>query len=115
MTAFRLISLPLHGAFELLVGLALMAAPFLLGLSPAGTVVGVAIGAIVAGLALRAAGDPDLDVSAHYAADQGLVLGLVAAAIVLAVAGDGLAALLFVAGAAASLALNLVTRYSAAR
>jgi hypothetical protein len=115
MTAFRLISLPLHGALELLVGLALMAAPFALGLSLAATVIGVTVGAIVVGLALRAAGDPDLDVSAHYAFDQGLVVGLVAAALTLAIAGDGLAALLFVAGAIASLALNLTTRYSAAR
>ncbi len=50
MTAFRLVPLHLHGALELLVGLALMAAPFALGLSSAAVVAGLAAGAVVAGL-----------------------------------------------------------------
>ena len=35
MTAFRLISLPAHGALEMLAGLFTMVAPFLFGFTPA--------------------------------------------------------------------------------
>src|SRR5438128_4013337 len=55
MTAFRLMSLPAHGAMELLVGLGLMASPFVLGFSAGATLVTVVVGALVAGLALGAA------------------------------------------------------------
>jgi hypothetical protein len=117
MTAFRLISLPVHGALELFVGLGLMVAPFVLGFDTAGMVTGVAVGALVVGLALGAAGafDGTVDVSAHYAFDLGLVLGLFGAGLVLALAGDPIAGVTFIAAAALSLALNTTTRYSARR
>lgn len=118
MTAFRLISLPLHGALELLVGLALMAAPFLLGFETAGMVSGVAIGALVVGLAFGAANattDGRFDVAAHFAFDLGLVAGLLGAGLALALGGDPVAGITFIAAATASLALNATTRYSARR
>ena len=117
MTAFRLISLPLHGALELLVGLALMAAPFVLGFETAGMVSGVAVGALVVGLALGAANATDdrFDVSAHFAFDLGLVAGLFGAGLALALGGDPAAGITFIAAATASLALNATTRYSARR
>jgi len=113
MTALRLVPLPVHSALELLVGLALMAAPFALGLSAAAIVVGVVIGALVAGTALQAldADGRPLPVSAHYAADYGLTIGLGGAAAVLG-SVDAPAAVLFGVAALAQLALTLVTRYS---
>jgi hypothetical protein len=117
MTAFRLISLPLHGAIELLVGLGLMAAPFLLGFDTAGMVSGVAVGALVTGMAIGAAGagDGPFDVTAHFAYDLGLVAGLFGAGLALALGGDPVAGVTFIAAAIASLALNATTRYSAPR
>jgi hypothetical protein len=115
MTAFRLVPLHLHGALELLVGLALMVVPFALGLSSAALVAGLLVGVIVAGLAVRAAIGDDFDVAAHYAYDIALVIGLLAGAIALAAVGDGPAAVLFAGAAILALALNVTTRYSAAR
>ena len=113
MTALRLIPLPIHAALEMTAGLALMAAPFALGLSPAGMVAAVVLGALVVGLALQSvdAGSRPLPVAAHYAADYGLALGLGAAAVLLATTDDA-AALVFGAAALVQLTLNLVTRYS---
>jgi hypothetical protein len=117
MTVFRLISLPLHGALELAIGLATMVAPFLLGFEPAGTVVAVVVGALVVGMALSAAvaESGTVDIAAHYAYDLGLALGLMGAGAVLAASGDTPAAVWFLSAAAAQLALNLTTRYSARR
>jgi len=115
MTAFRLMSLPSHGAMELLIGLGLMAAPFVLGFGAAGTLVAVVVGTLVVGLALSAAvaDTGAVDVAAHYAYDIGVVVGLLGAGVVVAAAGDGLAATTFLAAAAAQMGLNVTTRYSA--
>jgi len=115
MTALRLISLPTHAVLELLGGLALMVAPFLLGFSPAGLVAAVAIGALLVGLALSTA-DQDsrnLRIAAHFAFDRGIAVGLLGAAVVLGLAGDVAAAAVFAAASFAQAALNLTTRYSA--
>ena len=114
MTALRLIPLPIHAALELAAGIVLMTAPFALGLSPAALVTGVVLGALLAGLALQSVDTPNgrpVAVSAHYAADLGLALGLAGAAAILATE-DGTAALLFGGAALTQLALNLSTRYS---
>jgi len=115
MTAFRLISLPAHGALELMLGLALMAAPFVLGFSMAAVVVAVAVGAVVAGLALSAAvaDTGAIDIAAHYTYDLALAVGALGAGIVFALAGDGPAAGSLLAVGVALLGLNLTTRYSA--
>src|SRR3954467_9010932 len=117
MTAFRLISLPLHGALELAIGLATMVAPFLLGFGAAGTVIAIVVGALVVGLALGAAvaETGTIDIAAHYAYDVGLALGLLGAGVLLATSGDTPAALWFLSASAAQLALNLTTRYSVRR
>ncbi len=114
MTVLRLVPLPIHSGLEMLLGLALMIAPFALGASPAGLVVGVVVGALVVGLSLQAldaGGRPPLPVSAHYAADFGLALGMAGGALVLAV-DDMTAASILGAAAVAELALTLTTRYS---
>jgi hypothetical protein len=115
MTAFRLMSLPTHGAAETLLGLVLMGAPFVLGFSTAAIATTLVIGALVVGLGLAAAtaGLATLDISAHTAYDTGIVLGLVGAAVVVAAAGDGIAAVFLLGAALVQLALNATTRYSA--
>jgi SPW repeat len=117
MTAFRLISLPTHGAVELLVGIALMASPFVLGFAPGATLVSVVVGALVTGLALGAAVSEaaTIDIGAHYTLDVALALGLLGAGLVFAVAGESAAGLVLLAGGIAQLGLNLTTRYSARR
>jgi hypothetical protein len=112
MTATRLISLPLHGALELLAGVLALAAPFALHFTPAGAVVSVLIGVCAIGLAFDAAQDTDR-VSLHLAADYGVALGAVLTTVPLAIAGDAAAALFLGALGLAQLALNAVTRYSA--
>ena len=112
MTALRLLPLPIHSALEMLVGLALIVAPFALGLSTAALVAGVFIGALVAGLGLQAMEPDTTSVAAHHAADHGIAIGLAGAAIVFA-SVDAAAAILFGAAAVAQLALNLTTRYTA--
>ncbi|HEV3001649.1 MAG TPA: hypothetical protein VGW75_12990 [Solirubrobacteraceae bacterium] len=116
MTALRIIPLPIHSALEMLIGLALGAAPFALGLSTAAAFVGVVAGVLMVGLSLQSldTGTGDgIRLGAHLAADQGAALGLATAAAILASAGDPLAATLFAAAAIGHLALILATRYSA--
>ena len=116
MTAFRLISLPAHGALELLAGLFVMVAPFLFGFTVAGAVAAVVIGALIVGLSLATTDTErgSLPIAAHFAFDRGLVLGLLGAGVVVALAGDAAAAIFLGATGAALLALSLTTRYSAA-
>lgn len=115
MTALRLISLPVHGALEMLVGFLLMAAPIALGLTPAAAVVGIVVGTLVVGLALSSTdsgGRGTVTIAAHHAFDYGLVTGLLGIAAVLGFAGDKAAALVFALAAALQLGLNLTTKYS---
>ncbi|HYV15375.1 MAG TPA: hypothetical protein VE972_05105 [Conexibacter sp.] len=113
MTALRPISLPLHGALELLLGLLALVTPFALGFTPAGTVVAVLIGVCAIGLALDATQPAPHAISAHHAFDYGLALGAVLVALPLALAGDAAAALVLAALGLIQLALNASTRYSA--
>ncbi|WP_372789371.1 hypothetical protein [Paraconexibacter sp.] len=117
MTAFRLIPFHTHGALELLVGLVTLVAPFALGFTAAGTVVAVAVGATLVGLALGSTTDergaPAVSIATHHAVDYGLALGLGGAAIVLSVAGDLIAGVTLVLLALVQLLLNLSTRYTA--
>ena len=111
MTAIRPISLPLHGALELLTGMLALVAPFALGFTPAGTVVAVLVGAVAVGLALDAT-QPER-VTTHHALDYGLAFGALAAAVALAATGDVAATLTLAAFGLAQLGLNGATRYSA--
>src|SRR3979411_1901471 len=94
MTAFRLFSLPAHGALEMLAGLFTMVAPFLFGFTPAGTVAAVVIGALIVGLSLAAASTEQgsLPISAHFAFDRGIVIGLVGGSVLIGLAGEPRAA-----------------------
>lgn len=111
MTAIRPISLPLHGAVELPIGVLALVAPFALGFGLPGAVVSVLVGVCIVGLALDAAQQP-ARVSAHQALDYGIALAAVVVAVPLAVAGDAAAALFLGAAGLALLALDAITRYS---
>ena len=114
MTAMRRIPLPIHAAVEVLAGILLGVAPFVLGLGSAACVVGVVAAVLVVGLALQSLDlGSGVHVSAHLAADQGISLGLAGSGIVMAATGDGTAATLFGAAALAHLLLIATTRYSA--
>lgn len=109
--ALRPIPLSLHGAFELLLGVLALLAPFALGLPVAAGVASITVGVCAIGLALDATA-PRV-VAAHQGFDYGLAFGALLAGLVLAVAGIGQAALLLGAIGLAQLALNAATRYSA--
>jgi hypothetical protein len=111
MTALRPISLPLHGAFELLLGLLALVAPFALGFSLSGAVVSILIGVCAVGLALDAT--QTRRVTTHHAFDYGIALAAVVIALPLAIAGDAAASLALGALGLAQLGLNASTRYSA--
>jgi hypothetical protein len=111
MTAFRLISLPLQGAFELLLGLGLAVAPVALGVPSAGAIAAVLAGTLMIGMALAKAVE-SASVRAQYEADWALALALVGAGAGLGLAGEPVAMLAFGLAALVQLALNLVTRYS---
>jgi hypothetical protein len=114
VTVFRLISLPLHGALELVIGLAIAGSAFALGFGVAGTVAAMAIGALVVGLALAAATieDGGGSVANHHASDWGVVTGLAAAAVLLAALGEETAGAAFAVAGVAMAVLALTTRYS---
>lgn len=113
MTALRIFSFSMHAALELMVGLALIFAPLVLGLSLVGAAVAIVLGALLCGLALEAAGEPGaLRMTDHHAFDQTAVATLVGAALPLGLSGDRSAALLLVGSGIAQLALTLTTRYS---
>jgi hypothetical protein len=115
MNVSRRIPYAAHGAFEFPLGLALMAAPFALGADPAGAVIAVALGFLIAGLALTSVGGPRrgaLSLSAHESYDQVLALGGTGGAVALAIVGQGATAVAVLVASLALLALSLATRYS---
>lgn len=115
MTVSRRIPFAAHGALEFPLGLALMASPFLLGADAAGTAIAVALGVLVAGVALTSVGgprSPAIPLSAHESYDQTLALGGAGGAVALAVVGQGPLALAVLGCSLALLALSMGTRYS---
>jgi hypothetical protein len=114
MTALRLFSLPTHAALELLAGVVTMVAPFLFGFTPAAAVVAVVLGALIVGLSLAASSEQgSLPISAHFAFDRGIVIGLLGGSVLIGLAGDAAAALFLALTGVALLVLSLTTRYSA--
>ncbi len=111
MNAFRLISLPVHGALELVLGIVVMVGALGLGLTPAGTVLAFTAGVIAIGLALGAV-EGGVRSSAHASGDLALAMGAIAASAALAVAGDAPAAGLLVAFGVIQTGLASVTRYT---
>jgi hypothetical protein len=104
----RRLSLPEHGAVELLVGIALIAAPLVLDFGPAALLASMAAGALLAGLALS----ESLPISTHMAADTLAAAALLAAAVALAAADETLAGGVLAAAGAGELALGMATRWT---
>jgi hypothetical protein len=102
------LSLHAHGALELLAGLTLIAAAFVLDLGVAGLIATTAAGVLIAGIGL----DDRMPVRAHYAADTALGATLLAGSVALAAAGHDVAAGVLAAGAAAEFALTATTRWT---
>jgi hypothetical protein len=93
-----------HSAVELVVGLALIAAPFALGYDAGGLLASMVAGAVLVGLGLA-----DPPISAHMAADFAVALLL----LVLAVAsGDRVAGAVLALVAAGELLLSVATRWT---
>ena len=115
MTVLRLITLPAHALVEFAAGLALMAAPFAFGFTPAGLVASVLAGALIVGLGLSAASRDGggLALAGHLAFDRLFSIALVIGALALAASGDRAAAIALLAGSLTQLTLTLTTRYSA--
>jgi len=104
----RRLSLPEHGAVELLAGVALIAAPFVLGFGPAALLASMTAGAILAGLALS----DTLPISTHMAADTFVAAALLDAAVALAAADETVAGGVLAAAGAGELALGMATRWT---
>jgi hypothetical protein len=112
----RRISISTHGAFELLLGFALMGAPFALSFGATATVAALALGAVIVGLALGVSSDEhQLSLATHLALDQTMVAGLLAGVIIVGFAGDRAAIAALGAIAIAQALLIASTRYSRAR
>ena len=104
------ISLTAHGLVELIAGLALTVAAFLLDLGGLGTVLVFVTGVSLAGIGLTAA--ETLPLSAHQALDRSVVMIVAGAAVVAAASDSVLAASLLLGTAATVLVLELATRWS---
>jgi hypothetical protein len=114
MTIARILPLDVHGALEVVLGPALMVAPFLFGFDVAAAVASVVLGVLILGVALatHATEHAPIPISTHAALDIGFTIALASAAVVVAIAGD-LAASVVLAGAAVALTLIVsFTRYS---
>lgn len=106
----RAVSLPIHAALELALGLALLAGPFVLGLDPAGLVAAFSLGVLLTGLAL--AGSDSLPLSTHQAFDLAIVAALAGGGVGLGLSGDPAAGLLLAGVGGLQLALLTLTRWA---
>lgn len=113
MSTQRNLSLPVHGTIELAAGIATMIAPALFGFAPAGIVVSFVLGAVLIGMSLPLATPGSSMLAWHRDFDSVFLLGTAVAALVLALAGQGAAAIFLAALVAVQSALHLGTRYSA--
>ena len=108
----RSISLPLHAALELALGLVLLAGSFALGLEPAGLVAAFSLGVLLTGLAL--AGPDSLPLSTHQAFDLAMVAALTGAGLGLGISGDPASGLLLAVVGGLQLTLLTLTRWARA-
>jgi hypothetical protein len=114
MTLFRLIPLHVHGAFEVVLALAVMLAPFLFGFEPAALVVSVVLGALIFGVAIatHASDERALPISTHAAFDIAFALVMAVVAVVFGLTDERAAAAVFGGASVLVVLLTSVTRYS---
>jgi hypothetical protein len=112
------LTIELHAAFELALATALMLLPYALGLAPGSIMVGIGVGAVLAGLAISGSdphGRGGLPVSAHAAYDWAVATGLLCAGIVLGLASGPSALIFFLAAGLAEFTLAASTSYRPTR
>ena len=117
MTLTRGISLPIHGAIEVLAAPAIMAAPFILGFGQFATVIAVAFGALLLAIALQLEGPRrSVPLSAHAGFDYALAFVAIFAGLAIAIANGAWAESAFLVGiGVAQVALTASTRFSVSR
>jgi hypothetical protein len=117
MTLTRGIPLSVHGAIEVFAAPLIMAAPFLLGFGELATIVAVAFGALLLGLALQVESPRrTMPLSAHAGFDYMLAIVAIGTGIGLGIATNAVGEAIFLVGiGAAQVALTASTRFSAAR
>jgi hypothetical protein len=112
------LTIEIHAALELALGAALILVPYAIGLPPASILAGIAIGGLVAGLAISGS-DPrsrgGLPLSAHATYDWAAATGLICAGIVLGFAAGPPSLIVFLAAGLAEFTLAASTSYSATR
>ena len=113
----RAVPLPIHTALEAIAAPAVMIAPFVLGFGFAASVISIAVGAVLLGLALQADGPGRaVPVSAHAGFDYAIAAVAVAGGVAVGVAtGDWNAGIFLVGVGVAMIALTASTRFSAVR
>ena len=115
VTFLRLISPSVRSGLMTVAGTALIVAPFALQLEVAAMVTGVFVGILMVAVGLAgtdAEGRGTLPVSAQAVYDRGLALGLLLAAVIFGLAGQGEALPLFALAGLAALVVSSVTSYS---
>ena len=110
MRSLPRISPTAHGLVELVAGLALTLAALVLDLGGAGTVLVFVTGVAIAGVGLGAA--DALPLAVHQSLDRSIVVLLAIAAVGVAAAGSGLAAVILLGTAGTVLMLEATTRWT---
>jgi hypothetical protein len=116
VTFLRLISPALRSGLMIAAGTALILLPFPIGASAAVIMTGIAVGAVAVALGLAGTaseGRGTLPLSAQATYDRGLAVGLFLIAALFASAGDAAGIAIFASAGAATLAISVVTSYSA--
>ena len=113
----RAIPLSVHGAIEVIAGPAVMVAPFVFGFGRAATVLSVAFGVLLIGLALQVEGPRrTVPLSAHAGFDYLLAFSAVVGGIAVGlVTGEWYATAFLVGVGAAQALLTASTRFSMVR
>ena len=115
MTNFRYIPLSVHAGLETLVAFGVMVAPFAFGFGQAATVISVAIGVVLLGLAIQLPGPArSVSLAQHASFDYALATFAVVSGLAIGIAIGTWAPAAFLVGiGAAMVALTASTRFTA--
>ena len=111
----RTVPITIHGALEVTLAPAIMAAPFVLGAGEIATAVAVVIGAVLLGSALSLVGERrTVPLSAHAGFDYALAYIALIGGVIAGLTGDVPGMMLLVVVGAAQALLTATTRFSLA-
>lgn len=109
----RTVPVTIHGALEVTLAPAIMAAPFVLGAGQIATAVAVVIGAVLLGSALSLVGERrTVPLSAHAGFDYALAYVALIGGVIAGLTGDVPGMILLVGVGAAQALLTATTRFS---